>query len=114
VTGVTSDLPSWVRFNYDVTKQDNKLMLAYSLKNNGLHPLVNDHLRLRVLANGNSLPYDITSDSKKNRLMSGEGEDGTIVVDNVPENLDGVRLEWVLVAQGVAEFYTIDETVTLQ
>jgi hypothetical protein len=114
VTGATSDLPSWVHFNYDVTKQDNKLMLAYSLQNNGLHPLVNDHLRLRVLANGNSLPYNITSDSKKNRLMSGEGEDGTIVVDNVPESLGEVRLEWVLVAQGIAEFYTIDETVTLQ
>jgi hypothetical protein len=114
VTGTKSDLPSWVHFNYDVTQQDNSLMIAYSLKNNGLHPLVNDHLRLRVLANGNSLPYDITADQNKNRLMSGEGEDGTIVVENVPESLNDVTLEWVLVAQGVAEFYRIYESVTVQ
>jgi hypothetical protein len=113
-TGAGSDLPSWVHFNYDVTRQDDSLMIAYSLKNNGLHPLVNDHLRLRVLANGSSLPYDLTSDQNKNRLMSGEGEDGTIMVENVPESLNEVTLEWVLVAQGVAEFYRIYEPVTVQ
>jgi hypothetical protein len=109
-----SSLPSWVHFNYDATLQDDTLILAYSLQNNGLHPLVNDHLRLRVLADGNSLPYDFSSDNQQNRLMSGESEDGSLLVKNLPNSLQSVTLEWVLIAQGVAEFYTIYETVTIQ
>jgi hypothetical protein len=107
-------LPSWVHFNYDATLQDDNLIIAYSLQNNGLHPLVNDHLRLRVLADGNSLPYDFNTDNHQNRLMSGESEDGSLFVENLPKGLKNVTLEWVLIAQGVAEFYTVYETVAIQ
>jgi hypothetical protein len=107
-------LPSWVHFNYDATLQGDNLIVAYSLQNNGLHPLVNDHLRLRVLADGNSLPYEFSADNHQNRLMSGESEDGSLLVKNLPEGLKDVTLEWVLIAQGVAEFYRIAETVAIQ
>jgi hypothetical protein len=113
-TKAESNLPSWIHYNYDVTLQDNDLIIAYSLQNNGLHPLVNDHLRLRVLADGNALPYKFSSESHQNRLMSGESEDGSVLVENLPQGLKSVTLEWVLIAQGVAEFYTIYETVAVQ
>jgi hypothetical protein len=113
-TNEESNLPSWIHFNYDTTLQEDTLIVAYSLQNNGLHPLVNDHLRLRVLADGNALPYEFSSENQQNRLMSGESEDGSLLVKNLPKGLNSVTLEWVLIAQGVAEFYTIYETVTFQ
>jgi hypothetical protein len=109
-----SDIPSWVRFDYDATFQGKNLVIAYSLKNNGLNPIANDRLRLRILANGNPLEYDLASDERKNRLMSGEGEDGTVTVRNLPPNVDDLRLEWLLVVQGAGEFYRIDEPLVLQ
>ena len=46
--------------------------------------------------------------------MSGEGEDGSLIIENLPKGIKTVTLEWVLIAQGVAEFYTIYETVAIQ
>jgi hypothetical protein len=113
-TELTSDLPSWVHFNYEATLQDKDLVIAYSLQNNGLNPIANDRLRLRILANGNPLEYDLASEERKNRLMSGEIEDGTITVKNLPPNVDDLRLEWLLVVQGAGEFYRIYEPLVLQ
>jgi hypothetical protein len=110
----TSDLPSWIHFNYDATLQGKDLVIAYSLKNNGLDPIANDRLRLRVLANGNPLEYELASGERKNRLMSGEGEDGTLTVRDIPPNVGELRLEWLLVAQGAGAFYRIDEPLVLQ
>lgn len=110
----TSDLPSWVHFNYEATLQDKDLVVAYSLQNNGLNPIANDRLRLRILANGNPLEYELASGERKNRLMSGESEDGTITVRNLPPNVSDLRLEWLLVVQGVGEFYRIYEPLVLQ
>ena len=95
-----SDIPSWVHFDYEATLQDKDLVIAYSLQNNGLNPIANDRLRLRILANGNPLEYDLASDERKNRLMSGEGEDGTLTIRNLPLNISDLRLEWLLVVQG--------------
>jgi hypothetical protein len=110
----TSNLPSWIHFSYDATLQGKDLVVAYSLKNNGLDPVTNDRLRLRILANGNPLEYELASGERKNRLMSGEGEDGTLTVRNVPPNVGDLRLEWLLVAQGAGAFYRIDEPLVLQ
>jgi hypothetical protein len=110
----TSDLPSWIHFNYDVTLQGKDLVIAYSLKNNGLDPIANDRLRLRILANGNPLEYELASGERKNRLMSGEGEEGTLTIRNAPPNVGELRLEWLLVAQGAGQFYRIDEPLVLQ
>jgi hypothetical protein len=110
----TSDLPSWIHFNYDATLQGKDLVVAYSLKNNGLDPIANDRLRLRILVNGNPLEYELASGERKNRLMSGEAEDGTITVRNLPPNAGDLRLEWLLVVQGAGQFYRIDEPLVLQ
>ena len=110
----THVLPSWVHFNYDATVQGDDLFIAYSLKNNGLHPLVNDSTRLRVLANGHALEYKLAAKNRKNRLMSGEGEDGTLLIENLPPSVSDIALEWVLVAQGIGTLYRIYEPVVLQ
>lgn len=110
----STDLPSWVHFNYEATLQGKDLMIAYSLQNNGLNPIANDRLRLRILAHGNPLQYELLSGDRKNRLMSGESEDGIITVSNLPPNASDLRLEWLLVVQGAGEFYRIYEPLVLQ
>jgi hypothetical protein len=71
-------------------------------------------LRLRILANSKPLEYELASEERKNRLMSGEGEDGTITVRNLPPQVSDLRLEWLLVVQGAGEFYRIYEPLVLQ
>jgi hypothetical protein len=109
-----SDIPSWIHFDYEATLQGEDLVVAYSLKNNGLDPIANDRLRLRILANGNPLEYELASGERKNRLMSGEGEDGTLTIRKLPPNVDELRLEWLLVVQGKGEFYRVDEPLEVR
>ena len=108
---LTSDLPTWVHFNYDAAVQGDELTIAYSLENNGLHPIVNDSPRLRILADGEPLDRRLIAEGRKNRLTSGESEAGTITVRDLPADAEEVMLEWVLLAQGTGELYRIYEPV---
>lgn len=105
----TEALPSWIHFSFDATFQGDDLVVAYSLRNHGLHPLANDRQRLRILANGNPLEFFLESEGRRNRLGTGESEDGTIVVRDLPPSVTELALEWVLVAQGVGRLYRIYE-----
>lgn len=109
---LTSDIPTWLHFNYDAAVQGDDLTVAYSLENNGLNPIINDSPRLRILADGEPLDRTLSAEGRKNRLESGESEAGTITVRDLPMDTKEVMLEWVLVAQDTGELYRLYEPLT--
>jgi len=102
-------LPEGVTFDEQVLFLDDKqLIIQYALANTGEYPITAEIQRLALTHEGEPVPRTISRIAPNDtlaRIEPGEGEYGTIVVNNPPEG--PLLLEWPIVEIGPGVTYYI-------
>lgn len=102
-------LPQGVTFDAQLLfLTDQQVVIQYALANTGAFPITAETQRLSLTYEGNAVPRIISRiapDDGLARIQPGEGEYGTIVVDNPPDG--PLLLEWPIVEIGPGATYYI-------